>query len=63
VFLCKNNVANIPEKMDRATCEKYFRKQIFLNLLPDWVTCVGNALYHSLKEKGFQNNGQGGKQN
>jgi hypothetical protein len=42
---------------------KYFSKQVFINLLPDWSTFVGNALFHSLKQKGFQNNGQGGKQN
>jgi hypothetical protein len=42
---------------------KYFSKQVSLNPLPDWVTFVGNALYHSLKGKSFQNIGQDGKQN
>jgi len=33
---------------------RYFSRQVLLNLLPDWVIFVGKALFHSLKESGFQ---------
>jgi hypothetical protein len=51
VSLCKNNAANGPEEMDGAMSKKFISKQVLLTLLPDWVTSVENAPYHSLKEK------------